>query len=128
MTAFTTWQYRNRAVPLGKIEGLRRLAWIIDAVGRVPGTRFRFGLNSVIGLAPGAGDALLTLISLYIVYEAVHLGLPRAKIIRMLRNVAVEAFLGAFPLLGDLLDVVWKANLRNVAIIDEHFGMVSGQR
>jgi hypothetical protein len=122
MTAFSTWQYRNRAVPLGKIERLRRLAWLIDAVGRVPGTRFRFGLNSVIGLAPGAGDALLTSISLYIVYEAVRLGLPRAKIVRMLGNVAVEAALGAFPLLGDLLDVMWKANLRNVAIIDEHFG------
>jgi hypothetical protein len=51
-------------VPLGKIERLRRLAWLIDAAERLPGTRFRFGLNSVIGLAPAAGDALLTLISL----------------------------------------------------------------
>jgi hypothetical protein len=80
--------------------------------------------SSVIGSAPGAGDALLTLISLYIVYEAARLGLPRAKIIRTLANVAVEAGLGVVPLLGDLLDVVWKANLRNVAIIDEHFGMM----
>ena len=127
MTAFT-WQYRNRAVPLGKIERLRRLAWLIDAIGRVPGTRFRFGLNTVIGLAPGAGDAFLTLISLFIVFEAMQLGLPRRKIIRMLGNVAVEAALGTLPLLGDLLDVVWKANLRNLAIIDEHFGMVSARQ
>jgi hypothetical protein len=62
MTAFSTWQYQNRAAPLAKIERLRRLAWLIDAAGRVPGTRFRFGLNSVIGLAPGAGNAVLTLI------------------------------------------------------------------
>src|SRR6266404_862568 len=123
MTAFSTWQYANRAVPLSKIERLRWLAWLIDAVGRVPDTRFRFGLNSVIGLAPGAGDALLTLIWLYIVYEAARLGLPRAKIIRMLVNVAVEAELGVVPLLGDLPDVVWKANSRNVTIIDEHFGI-----
>src|SRR5207253_5814141 len=108
MTAFSTWQYRNRAAPLSKIQRLRRLAWLIDAAGRVPGTRFRFGLNSVIGLAPGAGDAVLTLISLYIVYEAVQLGVPRSKIIRMLGNVAGEATLGAVLLLGDLLDVVWK--------------------
>ena len=121
MTVFSTWQYRNGAASLGKIERLRRVAWLIDAAGRVPGTRFRFGLNSVIGLAPGAGDALLALIWLYIVYEAARLGLPRAEIIRMLVNVAVEAELGVVPLLGDLLDVVWKANLRNVAIIDEHF-------
>jgi hypothetical protein len=124
LTAYSTWQHLHRAVPLAKIDRLRRLAWLIDAVGRVPGTRFRFGLNSIIGLAPGAGDAVLTLISLYIVYEAVRLGLPRAKIVRMLANVGVEAALGAFPLVGDLLDVVWKANLRNVDIIDEHFGMV----
>jgi hypothetical protein len=123
VTLFTTWN-TERAVPL-KIERLRRLAWLIDAAARLPGTRFRFGLNSLIGLAPGAGDAVLTLISLYIVYEAARLGLPRTKIIRMLGNVAVEAALGAFPLVGDLLDVVWKANLRNVGIIDEHFGMLS---
>jgi hypothetical protein len=93
----------------------------------VPGTRFRFGLNSVIGLAPWAGDAVLVAISLYIVLEASRLGLPRAKIVRMLVNVAVEAALGAVPIVGDLLDVAWKANLRNVDIIDEHFGMVLGR-
>ena len=82
----------------------------------------------MIGLAPGAGDAVLTLISLYIVYEAARLGLPRSKIIRMLVNVAVEAGLGVVLLLGDLLDVVWKANLRNVTIIDEHFGIMSNRR
>jgi hypothetical protein len=76
VTAFTIGQqYRGRSVPHANIDRLRRLAWLVDAIGRVPGTRFRFGLNSVIGLAPGPGDALLTLISLYIVFEAVRLGL-----------------------------------------------------
>jgi hypothetical protein len=124
MLATGTWAYRNRAVPLAKIERLRRLAWLIDAIGRVPGTRFRFGLNSVIGLAPGVGGAVLALISLYFVYEAAGLGLPRRRLARMLGNVAVEAVLGAVPLLGDLFDVVWKANLRNVDIIDRHFGLL----
>jgi len=116
----------SESEPLAKIRRLRRLAWLIDAAGRVPGTRFRFGLNSLLGLAPGAGDAVLALISLYIVYEAMRLGVPRAKLARMLVNVAVEAGLGATPLLGDLLDVVWKANLRNLDIIDEHFGLDRG--
>jgi hypothetical protein len=62
------------------------------------------------------------------VYEAMRLGLPRAKLLRMLGNVGVEATLGTIPLLGDLLDVIWKANLRNVDIIDEHFGMVPNRR
>jgi len=110
---------------LGRIERLRRLAWLIDAAGRVPGTGFRFGLNSVIGLAPGAGDAILAAISLYIVYEAHRLGLPRRKLYAMVFNVVIEAVLGALPVLGDLLDVVWKANLRNLAIIERHFGVAS---
>jgi hypothetical protein len=126
-STFSTWHFRDQSTPLARIARLRRLAWVIDALGRVPGTRFRFGLNSVIGLAPWAGDAALVLISLYIVFEAVRLGLPRAKIVRMLLNVAVEAALGAVPILGDLLDVAWKANQRNVDIIDRHFGMVSGR-
>jgi DNA end-binding protein Ku len=80
--------------------------------------------DSVIGLAPGVGDAALALISLYFVYEAVRLRLPRYKIARMVWNVVVEAVLGALPVLGDFFDVVWKANLRNVDIIDRHFGML----
>lgn len=123
-TTFSNWHYRDEPAPLARIARLRRLAWVIDALGRVPGTRFRFGLNSVIGLAPWAGDALLVLISLYIVFEAVQLGLPRAKIVRMLLNVGIEAAFGAVPVLGDLLDVAWKANVRNVDIIDAHFGMI----
>ena len=115
----------STAAALGRIERLRRLAWLIDAAGRVPGTRFRFGLNSVIGLAPGAGDAILAAISLYIVYEAHRLGLPRRKLYAMVFNVVIEAVLGALPVLGDVLDVVWKANLRNLGIIERHFGVAS---
>ncbi len=92
---------------------------------RVPFTRFRFGLNSVIGLAPGAGDAVLALFSLYIVWEARRLGLPNVILGRMLLNVAIEAVLGAMPILGDLLDVVFKANLRNLALIEAYLVTVS---
>lgn len=99
---------------------LRRVAVLMDGMVPVPGTRFRFGLNSLIGLPPGAGDAMLTAISLWIVWEATRLGLPREKIVRMLGNVAIETALGSVPVLGDLFDVVWKANLRNLAIIEEH--------
>jgi hypothetical protein len=62
----------------------------------------------------------MTLISLYIVIEAARLGLPRRKIRRMLANVAIEAVVGSVPLLGDIFDTFWKANLRNIAIIDAH--------
>jgi hypothetical protein len=124
MTAMTRSPTDPRALER-RIARLRRLAWTIDALGRVPGTRFRFGLNSVIGLAPGAGDAVLAAISLYIVWEARQLGLPPEKLGRMLGNVAVEAALGSVPLLGDLFDVVFKANLRNIAILEEHVARVT---
>jgi hypothetical protein len=118
--AHAAWQRHRRAAVLHRIERLRRLAWTLDAFGRVPGTRLRFGLDSIIGLAPVAGDAVTAMISLYIVIEAARLGLPRHKISRMLANVAIETAVGSVPLLGDIFDTFWKANLRNVAIIDAH--------
>ena len=104
-----------------RLRRLRRLAWLLDGAARIPGTRFRFGLNSLIGLAPGIGDTVLAGISLWIVWEARALGVPSHKLARMLGNVGLEAAMGAVPLLGDAMDVVFKANLRNIAIIDEHF-------
>ncbi len=111
---------RRAASPARRLARLRRLAWIMDGAFRLPGSKFRFGLNSLIGLPPVAGDALLGAISLYIVYEGYRLGLSRAELVRMLGNVAVETAMGAVPVVGDLFDVAFKANLRNLAIIDEH--------
>ena len=106
-----------------RLANLRRLAWLIDGAFHIPFTRFRFGLNSVIGLAPAAGDAVLAAISLYIVNEARHLGVPGPLLGKMMMNVAVEALGGAVPLVGDVFDMTFKANLRNLAIIEEHLGM-----
>ena len=103
-----------------RLARIRRLAWLLDAAVRLPGTRFRFGLNSVIGLAPAAGDAAMTAVSLYIVYEAYQIGLPPAQLAKMLGNVAIEAVAGSVPVLGDLFDATFKANLRNIALIDAH--------
>lgn len=103
-----------------RLTRLRRLAWLIDGAFGLPGTRFRFGLNSVIGLLPVGGDAVLGALSLYIIYEASRLGVPRHKLARMLANVGVEVIGGSVPILGDLFDMALKANLRNLAIIDEH--------
>lgn len=112
--------YASAASAATRLSRLKKLAWVVDGAFRLPGTRFRFGLNSLIGLTPAAGDALLTAVSLYIVYEAHRLGVPRAKLVRMLRNVGIEAAAGAVPLLGDLFDMGFKANLRNLAIVEEH--------
>jgi len=103
-----------------RLARLRRLAWLIDGAFGLPGTRFRFGLNSIIGLLPIGGDAVLGGISLYIVYEAARLGVPRAVLARMVANVALEVAGGSVPILGDLFDMALKANLRNIAIIERH--------
>lgn len=108
---------RERARRLSRIK---RLAWMLDAAVRLPGTRFRFGLNALAGLTPVAGDAAMTAISLYIVYEAYRLGVPTGKIVRMLGNVGIEAMAGSVPVLGDAFDATFKANLRNIALIDAH--------
>jgi hypothetical protein len=103
-----------------RLARIKKLAWMLDAAVRLPGTRFRFGLNSLIGLTPAAGDAAMTAVSLYIVYEAYKLGIPKAKIVRMLGNVGIEALAGSVPVLGDAFDATFKANLRNIALIDAH--------
>ena len=107
---------------LVRLKRLRRLAWMIDGVFKLPGTRFRFGLNSVVGLVPVGGDAVLGALSLYIIYEAAKLGVPRPQLARMLGNVALEVAGGSVPILGDVFDMALKANLRNLAIIERHVG------
>ena len=102
-----------------RLARLRKLAWLLDAQFVLPGTKFRFGINGLVGLAPGAGDAIMGLVSLYIVNEARMMGAPPTLLGRMLANVAVEVVGGAVPLLGDLFDMAFKANLRNIALVEE---------
>lgn len=118
--AASSQDFAAAANPAARLVRLRRLAWLIDGVFKLPGTRFRFGLNSVIGLLPVGGDAVLGALSLYIIYEASRLGVPRQKIARMLANVGIEVVGGSVPILGDMFDMALKANLRNMAIIEEH--------
>ncbi|MEA2935283.1 MAG: hypothetical protein QOD74_1929 [Variibacter sp.] len=122
--AFTTgFAGRIEAVRPGhaaRIARLRGLAVLLDSAVRLPGG-FRIGADGIIGLAPGVGDALTTALAAYIVYEASRLGLPRHKLWRMARNVAIDGLVGVIPVVGDLFDVAFKANLRNLAIIEAHF-------
>ena len=115
--AFThaTTDAANAAARLAR---LRKLAWLLDAQFGLPGTRFRFGVNSLFGLAPVAGDVALGLVSLYLVYEARALGAPPALLARMLANIGIEVIGGAVPIVGDLFDMVFKANLRNLALLE----------
>ncbi len=97
-----------------------KLAYWLDAGIRIPGTNMRFGLDPILGLIPGFGDAAGAILAGWILVEGVRLGASRATVIRIAGNVALDAVLGAVPLLGDVFDFVWKANLRNVALLERH--------
>ena len=101
---------------------LTMLAKLLDSAFLIPGINRRVGLDAVIGLVPGIGDAISTLLASYIIWEARQLGLPRWKIARMMGNVAVDTAIGAVPLVGDAFDLFFKANERNLRIIHEHLG------
>ena len=113
----TAFDHPSIAAP-ARLARLRKLAWLLDAQFGLPGTRFRFGVNGLLGLSPVLGDVLMGMVSLYFVWEARRLGAPSALLGRMLLNIAVEVAVGAVPVLGDLFDMVFKANLRNLALLE----------
>lgn len=98
---------------------LRRLAHVLDTVIPLPGG-LRIGLDGLVGLIPGVGDAAGALVSSYIIAEAHRLGVPWVILARMSLNVLLEALVGAVPVVGDLFDFAWKANRRNVALLEAH--------
>lgn len=100
-------------------DRLRRFAWLLDELFRIPGTQQRIGIDALIGLVPGVGDTIGALLSTYIILEAARRGASIWTVTRMLANVGVETVFGAVPLLGDLFDVVFKANSRNLALLGE---------
>jgi hypothetical protein len=102
------------------ISAVQQLAQLLDAAVRIPGTNIRFGLDAVLGLIPGAGDIIGGLLSAFIVLQAANVGAPRSVIARMVMNVAVDSILGAVPILGDLFDVGWKSNTRNVQLLQRY--------
>jgi hypothetical protein len=101
-------------------ERINRLAWLLDSSIPIPGLKFRIGIDALIGLIPGIGDAVGVLLSSYIVREAARAGLPKSILARMVLNVAIEGVVGMIPFAGDLFDAVWKANQRNAALLNAY--------
>ena len=102
------------------IVALRKWAVLLDSAFQVPGTRWRFGLDPIIGLLPGAGDLVTGFFSVMILLHSVRLRIPKVVIARMMVNTGMDLLAGAIPLLGDLFDAGFKANLRNLRLLERH--------
>lgn len=98
---------------------LNRLAWLLDSAIRLPGG-FRVGLDGIIGLVPGIGDLVGAALSSYLVVEAARLKLPFRLLARMAMNVLIELVVGVIPIVGDIFDFAFKANLRNMQLMNEY--------
>jgi hypothetical protein len=97
-----------------------RLARLLDSQFRVPGTRMRFGVDGVLGLLPGVGDAAGLALSTMVIVQAVRLGARGSTVARMVLNVALDTVVGAIPVLGSVFDFAFKANNRNVSLLQRH--------
>jgi hypothetical protein len=105
-----------------ELERLRAIARLFDQAFAVPGTRWRFGIDALFGLVPGLGDIVGALVAVYALHVARTLRAPGAVQLHMLGNIALDALVGTVPLIGDLFDFVFKAQTRNLALLDAWVG------
>jgi hypothetical protein len=108
-------------------QRLRRIALITkltDTAVTMPGTDVKIGLDAVVGAVPIAGDLVMGAVALVLINDARHLGVPKADLARMLRNTALDTAIGAIPFIGDLFDIVYRSNERNLLLIEKHVGRI----
>lgn len=117
--ATTSATHKNRQSVLAQVD---QLAWLLDNSINIPLINYRIGLDALIGLIPGLGDAAGLLVSSFIVLQAVRLGTPGATLMRMVLNILLEALIGLIPVLGDVFDATFKANVRNVRLLQAALG------
>ena len=101
-----------------ELDRLRQVAWIFDECFRMPLIGVRFGVDALVGIVPGVGDAIGGLIAAWGIVVAARLGAPGVVLTRMLLNVTTDVIVGSIPVLGDLFDIGWKSHVRNVRILE----------
>ena len=102
------------------LAALRKWSVLLDSAFRVPGTNLTFGLDPLLGLIPGLGDLTTPFFAALLLVHAVRLRIPRVVQLRMLLNAAIDLVIGVVPVVGDFFDFGWKANVRNLALLERH--------
>jgi hypothetical protein len=102
------------------MDALRRWAVLLDSAFKVPGTNVRFGLDAIIGLVPGLGDLVAPIFTVILLGTALRMRVPAVVVARMVFNAGIDMLLGLVPIAGDIGDVFWKADLRNMALLERH--------
>jgi Domain of unknown function (DUF4112) len=111
-----------------KVNRLRRLSQLLDNAIPIPGTGYRVGIDPILGLLPSGGDTLAGALGAYIVIESARMGIPRKVVGQMVRNIIFDSVIGIVPVLGDLFDVGWKANVKNIALLEKHLHLTQHNR
>lgn len=112
----------KRSLNAAKLHRIRRASKMMDSHFRIPGTGIKFGMDSLVGLIPGIGDVATAVVPIWIIYEAHRAGVSRWTMARMVGNVVVDTVGGLVPVLGDVFDVYWKANLKNLRLLEKELG------
>ena len=110
------------------LKRLQRLSHLLDNAILIPGTGYRIGIDPLLGLLPGAGDLVAGALSAYIVIESARMGLPRFTVSQMVCNLLLDVLLGSVPILGDLFDASWKANTKNLSLLEAHLKLPQSAR
>jgi hypothetical protein len=119
------------SVSANRLRRVKILGKLLDNSIPIPGTKWKIGLDPIIGLIPGIGDLIGAALSGYIILEAARADVPTITLMRMIVNVGIDTLVGAVPALGDLFDAAWKSNMKNAALLERHLGtatVVAGER
>lgn len=113
---------------ISKLSKLRRISRLLDNAITIPGTKISFGLDPILGLLPGGGDTLTGGIAAYIVVEAARMGVSRQVLWKMVGNILIDSFAGTIPVVGDIFDVGWKANIKNIELLEQHLDLAESSK